>query len=122
MSSSKHFTCILCPKGCGINVIFEDKTILEIQEAGCKKGAAWAEQELLNPKRTLCTSIRVIGGTEPLVSVKTDREIPLKDIPKVMEVIKQTTVEAPIVFGTIAVMNPCNAAYSLLTTKDCAKE
>ncbi len=116
---NRTFTCILCPKGCSLHIDYthETKEIKTITGAGCKKGDPWARQELLSPVRTLCTSMRVIGGEDPLVSVKSDREITLESIPSVMQVITSSAVHAPIDIDDVVLENPAGVSCRILATR-----
>jgi CxxC motif-containing protein len=68
--------------------------------------------------RTLCTSVAVIGGQEPLVSVRTDREIPLAQIPAVMQVIKHLNVQAPVCIGDEVALNPADTLCRIIATRN----
>ena len=67
VSGAKTTTCIMCPNGCEIT---ED-----LNGGMCEKGASYVKNEILNPKRTLTSSVRVENGVIPLVSVRTSEPI-----------------------------------------------
>jgi CxxC motif-containing protein len=67
--------------------------------------------------RTLCSSVAVIGGKEPLVSVRTDREIPLAQIPAVMQVIKHMRIQAPVSTGDEVARNPAETLCRIVATR-----
>ncbi len=112
-------TCILCPRGCTINLTYDPGSmdISDISGAGCRKGLPWARQELLAPVRTLCTSILVDNGEDPLVSVKSDREIPLEKIPEVMNEIAKTRVSAPVGMGDVILEYPAGTDCRIIATR-----
>ena len=113
VNNAKEITCILCPRGCTI-VLSADGSY---SGARCKRGTAWAEQERTCAMRTLCTSVAVVGGQEPLVSVRTDREIPLAQIPAVMQVIKHLNVQAPVCIGDEVALNPADTLCRIIATR-----
>ena len=78
----------------------------------CDKGPEWARQEIVNPMRTISSSVLVEQGDFPMVSVRTDSPISLKNIFKVMKEIKSVRVKAPVKIGDIVIEKvlgpPCN--------------
>ncbi len=64
----EELTCIVCPSSCEIRVERDRETgeILSIEHARCRRGVAWVTRELLDPVRTVCSSVRIFGGVEPL--------------------------------------------------------
>ena len=117
----KDLICIVCPNGCPLQAEMEDGSEIQINDMGgrlCKKGAAWARQELLNPVRTISSSIIVDDGDFPLVSVRTDCPIPLEGIFTVMEEIKSARVKAPVRIGDILIKNPARTACNIIATRN----
>ena len=70
--------CIVCPTGCVIQVKKDETGEITYEGYTCKRGLEYAEQEYLEPKRILTTTIRVKNGFLPLVPVRTDKPV-LKD-------------------------------------------
>lgn len=58
---NKEIACIICPKSCVLSV---NETAGNICVSGnrCKRGVAFAKQELTNPKRILTTTIKLNNG------------------------------------------------------------
>lgn len=117
---TKQLTCVICPNGCELTVIYEQTpeiVVKEISGQTCDKGPAWAEQELRNPVRTIASSIAVEGGAFPLVSVKTDRSIPLDRIGDVMQAIRSIRVSAPVRIGDILLRKPAGIDCNIVATR-----
>lgn len=72
----RNLTCIGCPMGCPLTVKLEDTEVISIEGNSCKRGAVYGKKEVTNPTRIVTTTVRVSGGTEPVVSVKTKEDIP----------------------------------------------
>ena len=53
----KELVCIVCPRGCRMQLAEEDGR-LTVTGNGCKRGAAFAESEWRDPRRTVCTTVR----------------------------------------------------------------
>lgn len=107
---TKSLICIACPRGCRLTVIScEGSAELEVSGNNCPKGVAYAEQEVLCPMRTLTTTVacRTVQSTGcsrntfrmTRLPVKTDCEIPLKDMMTVIRQIHTLTADAPIHHG-----------------------
>lgn len=116
----KHLlTCIVCPNGCDIEVkTARDGTILSIEGQTCRRGEAFARQEILDPQRTISSSVRLIGGELPLVSVRLNRPVPKARIPEVMDVIRALTLNAPTRIGDVALSNVLGLDADLIVTKN----
>lgn len=114
----KEITCIICPIGCRLMVVYEDDTILEIEGFECKKGKKYASEELLNPVRTLTSTIVVKDGDIPLVSVKTEKPIPKDKLFEVMNAISGIEVDAPVDIGDVLVENIINLDTNIVATKN----
>jgi len=114
--------CILCPRGCHIQIQQVKDGEWKIEGHGCKRGKDYAIQEATCPLRVLTTSVWVEGGNHRLVSAKTDRSIP-RD--KIIESLKQTkglTVKAPINIGDILVKNIVGTGANLVATRKIDRE
>lgn len=118
----ENLTCIVCPRSCVIIVERDKETgsIISLDNAMCKRGKVWAEQELLNPVRIVCSSVRVLGGEEPLTGVKTDRPVPKEKIIAIMKVIKASVMRAPVSTGDIVSVNPADTECRIIATRSVA--
>lgn len=119
MNDEANITCILCPIGCEIRI--NKKELFIIDGAKCKKGIEYSKNEVLNPKRILTTSILVRNGNIPLVSVKTNKPIPKDKIFKILKIIKNTSVNAPIEIGEIIIKNILDTGSDIIATKTIKK-
>ena len=67
MMEQRKMTCVVCPLGCDITVSTNGGKITDITGNACKRGEAYARTEMTDPRRTLTTTVRVIGGRCPVV-------------------------------------------------------
>jgi CxxC motif-containing protein len=130
----KELICIVCPKGCVLKVKApsggcgitgaEASGITEADVSGhrCKRGPAYAINECTNPLRTLTTTVRVIGGKQPLVSVKSAAPLPKGLLFDCMAVINSHAAQAPIRVGDILVKNILNTGIDIVSTSNIAGE
>lgn len=98
--TERQLTCIICPKGCVINVSRGfDGGILNITGNSCARGRMYAETECTNPKRTVTTTMRCTDGG--VVAVKTDRPIPKASVMDCMEIINRAEAKLPVHTGDV---------------------
>jgi CxxC motif-containing protein len=117
----REFTCIVCPNGCDIEVnLADDGTITSITGAHCRGGENYVKQELTDPQRTIASSVPVLGGELPLVSVRLDKAIPKNRIFDVMTEIRKVTLTAPVHSGDIAIADVLGLGSNVIVTKDVA--
>ena len=114
----KRFTCLSCPIGCALTVQIDDNKVVGISGNQCPRGDAYGRQEALEPMRVLPSSVRVVNGTRPLLSVKTDCPIPRRLIPEAMRLIREVAVEAPIAIGNIVLTDILGTGANLVATRE----
>ncbi|MCL2833334.1 MAG: DUF1667 domain-containing protein [Treponema sp.] len=82
----KEMTCIVCPIGCNITVE-EDadggadsngQLLLTITGNSCNRGAAYAREEILSPKRAVTATCGFMGADNQTRGLSALRRIPVK--------------------------------------------
>ena len=111
----KKITCIICPKGCQIEVFQEDSRF-EVRGNGCKRGLDFALSEALDPLRTLTTTVRTAFEEYPLLPVRTDRDIPLGCLRAAMTEINKLTLDHGVSMGEVLIENLLNTGANLIAT------
>lgn len=117
----KNLICINCPMGCSLKVTY-DKDFIEVKGNICKRGEEYAKNEITNPKRTVTTTMKVIGGIRPVVSVKTYGEIPKNLIFDFMKLINSKSVNAPVKIGDILIENVLDTGVNVVATSNIDKK
>ena len=117
----RNLTCIGCPMGCLMTVEMENGAVISVSGNTCKRGDDYARKEVTHPTRIVTSSVRVTGGTIPMVSVKTAHDIPKEKIMDIMASIEHVTVAAPIKIGDVIVANAADTGVDIIATKDIAK-
>ena len=112
--TEKFLVCIECPIGCEITVGLENEEVQYIRGNSCPRGRIYAEDEIVCPKRILTSSVRAANGK--MVSVKTDKPIPKKEMFDVMEKIKQSTCVTPVKIGDVIIENVSQGVNLISTT------
>lgn len=95
------FPCVECPLGCDLTVQIEEEKIINISGNSCPRGKAYAESEVILPKRVLTTTVKMSDGR--VLPVKTDMPIPKFETLNLMEKINKIIVNPPIKMGEIIV-------------------
>lgn len=113
----KELTCIGCPLGCQITVTMENGSPVEITGNTCERGKAYAQKEVTNPTRIVCSTMKVEGGDRPYVSCKTQSDIPKGKIFEVMEAINKTHAKAPIQIGDVLLEDVAGTGIPVVATK-----
>jgi len=113
----REFPCVSCPLGCLLRVKLGDGKIEWIEGNRCARGEAYAREEITDPKRVLATSVKVLGGDYPLVSVRTDRPVPKRLIPQIMESVRGLCIEAPVEIGQVLIANVAGTGANLIATR-----
>ena len=67
----KELICIGCPMGCPLTVEMEGGAVLQVKGNTCPRGDAYGRKEVTNPTRIVTSTVRVTGGTLPMVSAPT---------------------------------------------------
>lgn len=113
----RDFTCIGCPLGCSLSVTTLANGQLEVSGYSCKIGEKYAIKEYTEPTRILTTTLKVINGKCPLVSVKTQTDIPKDKLFDCLKVLSNYTVTAPIAIGDILYENIENTGVNIVATR-----
>ncbi|MGI5988821.1 MAG: DUF1667 domain-containing protein [Lachnospiraceae bacterium] len=121
MKETKHLTCICCPMGCQISVDLEDGEVKKITGNTCKRGEIYAAKEVVSPTRVVTTTVKVDGGELPVVSVKTEKDIPKGKIFDVMAAVENVRVAAPVAIGDVILPNVADTGVNIVATKNIAK-
>lgn len=91
-------TCVLCPNSCTIRVLEDGETT---EGNRCKRGHAFALQEMKDPERFVTTTVKVNDKDNPLVPVRSDRAVKLAEIKDVVSQISKITLDTKPQPGTI---------------------
>jgi CxxC motif-containing protein len=119
---NRALTCIVCPTGCEIEATVGNGDIVLITGDGCKRGAEYIRQELIDPRRTISSSVLVKHGELPLVSVRLNRAVPKKELFRIMQAIAQAEVEAPVTIGDCVIPNVLELCSDVIVTKNIARK
>lgn len=100
MSEQKCFSCPHCARGCSLDVLVDDETVM-VSGNACPRGEEFGRQEAIMPLRPLATSIRATGGVRPRLQVCGSGDIPLGRLLEAMDALDSLTVAAPVTTGQV---------------------
>ena len=116
MSSMTELVCIVCPKGCRLQV--DEQNGFTVTGNDCPRGEAYGKKELTNPTRVITSTVRIEGAAYKRLPVKTDAEIPKGAIFDAMQILNEITVQAPIKTGAVVASNILALGVNFVATRD----
>ena len=118
--TDRVITCVLCPNGCELDVAYDGEPAEEdvaVEGNLCPKGATYAVEEVVRPKRTLTTSVPVSGSTQRLVSVKTASPIPRQAVLVARKELMGVALRAPVSIGELVMENIAGTGVDVIATR-----
>ena len=111
----RNLTCIVCPRGCQMEVVLsDDGAVISVKGNFCKRGLTYANDECTNPKRTVTSTVRCKSGG--VVAVKTDRPIPKDMMFYVMAEINLAVAEDHVKIGDVIIENVASCDANVVAT------
>ena len=112
-----EMVCIVCPNGCRLDVT-QNGNEISVSGNKCKRGEAFARTELTAPTRSVTTSVTSTVEGFPVVSVRTDGEIPKGKIFDLVRLLKNVVVDKPLSIGTVVLADVFGTGVNVITTTD----
>ena len=76
---------------------------------------------MTNPTRIVTTTVRVHGGSLPVVPVKTASDIPKSAVMDCIRQLKEVVVEAPVYIGDVVLIEVAGTKIAVIITKNIEK-
>lgn len=111
----KRIICTVCPQGCEIEVE-EVNGELHVSNNGCPRGEAYGKSEYVHPVRLFTSLVRVEGGREPLVPVRSTKPIPKEQQRACVDALRQITLQAPVARYTLVLPNVFDSGADIVTS------
>lgn len=115
----KELICITCPRGCHLKV--DEDNDYKVTGNCCPRGAIYGKKECTHPTRVITSSVKIVGGTQARVSVKTSQDVPKELMFDIMEKMNHVEMKAPVHRGDVVVSDICGSGANLIITKDVAQ-
>ena len=114
--SERQLICIGCPLGCMLTATLENGTVTNVTGNTCRRGDDYARKECTAPERTVTGTVRVLGGSAPVVSVRTTSPIPKEMVLELARLMARLEISAPIHPGDVVCANVLGTGSDLLAT------
>ncbi len=115
----KNLICIVCPRGCRLTV--DENNGYAVTGNACPRGAEYGKNEILNPLRTLTTTVRIESETMKLCPVRTEAPIPKGKMFEAVKVLNAVSLKAPVMTGDVALKNILGTGADVIVTRDILK-
>jgi CxxC motif-containing protein len=113
----RNLICIECPIGCSLSVEKGGEQ-WDVKGNKCPKGKDFAINEITDPRRSICSTVRTTFKKVPRLPVRTTGDVPLKEIFAVMAQINAISVDKPIHTGDVIIKNVCNTGINVIAASD----
>jgi CxxC motif-containing protein len=118
-TNTHHYLCIGCPLGCRLEVEEDEfHTIVEVRGFSCKKGKEFAQQEHIDPRRMVTTTVAITGGRWTRLPVRTQEAIPKNKVLELCKRLRTLSLKAPITMGEIVLANALDTGISVIASRD----
>mgnify|MGYP001056529406 CR=1 FL=1 len=118
LANVTKYLCIGCPLGCQLEVEHTGKDIHRVSGYSCRRGKEFAESEHTDPRRTLTTTVHVVGGAERRLPVKTEVPIPKHEVSRLCDELRKINVQAPVRQGDVVVADALGLGIDVVATRD----
>lgn len=112
----KNLICIVCPRGCRLTV--DDENGYKVSGNQCARGAEYGKNEILNPVRTVTTTVRIQSSAMKLCPVRTEKPIPKEMMFDCIKTLNAVALKAPVKTGDIAYENILSTGVNVIVTRD----
>jgi CxxC motif-containing protein len=119
---SKHFTCVICPIGCEIDVQLEDGNVVSMEGNKCAKSEEFVLQELKEPMRILTTTVRIRGAKWAMLPVRTDEPIPRRLLFSVIKELANIEIQAPVKVSDVIIGDIAGTGANIVATRNMKRE
>lgn len=113
----RKLTCIGCPFGCSLTVTLEGKEPVSVTGNRCKKGSIYGKKEVTDTTRIVTSTVRLIGGTQHMLPVKTASDIPKEKMFDCIRAIKSVKKKAPVRIGDVVLKNVADTGVDVIAAQ-----
>ena len=117
MSASRSFVCITCPRGCLLAVdIGADRSVTAVRGNACKRGEDYARAEVVDPRRSLTSTVRVEGGVMKRLPVRSSAALPLHRLREAARALDAVVARPPLTCGSIVMADILGLGIDIVAT------
>ena len=109
----KDLICIMCPKGCHLKVDDE----FNVTGNACPRGATYGKQEIIDPRRYLTSTVKLVSKTYRRLPVISNGDLPKNKVAEVIKYLDTIEVKAPINVKDIIVKDVLGLGVDIVATR-----
>jgi len=98
-----ELTCICCPHGCSLKVEKDGDKVIGVTGNSCGRGAAFGEQEVIDPRRVFSTTVPIEGAICGKIPVKLTQQFPKTRLIEAAYEIQKLRLKAPVKVGQVLI-------------------
>jgi CxxC motif-containing protein len=117
---SEELTCITCPMGCRLTVIRSGGGEISVSGNRCPRGAAYAREELLAPKRTVTATCRAAGASASgarRIPCRTSAPFPKDRVEQLLGEIYALEASLPVERGGVLIRDALGLGIDVIATR-----
>ena len=118
---TKELVCIVCPRSCRMTITSEGEELV-VTGNTCKRGKEFAINEMTDPRRTVCTTVRTSFPSVPVLPVRVSGAISKNKIFDLMHEVNRITVSKQIGREEVVVPNILDLGVDLIATSNILKD
>ncbi|HOX30819.1 MAG TPA: DUF1667 domain-containing protein [Spirochaetales bacterium] len=122
MGETKSFVCVLCPRGCALEVDIGAPGPAPVRGNACPRGAEYGRLEAIDPRRSLTTTVATAFPGRPRLPVKSSGGIPLARLVEAARGLDSVLVDRPLRRGEVVAANLLGLGIDIVATDDLAAE
>ena len=96
--------------------------MLEVTGGDCKIGERYAAEEFRDPRRVVTTTVRVKGGTLPLLPVRTTGAIPKRLVVDAVRALDRVEAQAPVQEGQVIYADILDTGVNAISSRELDRE
>lgn len=116
---SQELTCITCPIGCRLVADRAAGGELSVSGNRCPRGAAYAREELLSPKRTVTATCRAAGIAPAFkrIPCRTTAPFPRERVDELLAAIYALEEPLPVRSGRVLIQDALGLGVDVVATR-----
>ncbi|NLJ47452.1 MAG: DUF1667 domain-containing protein [Treponema sp.] len=113
----EELICITCPLGCRLTVERLAEGGLSVSGNRCTRGARYAEEELLAPKRVVTATCRALPADRCRVPVRTASPFPKDRVEDLIRELYSLEVRLPVKRGDVLIPDALGTGIPVIATR-----
>ena len=114
---TERLICITCPLGCRLEVERREDGELLVSGNHCPRGARYAREELLAPKRVVTATCRSVPEGGLRVPVRTAGPFPKERVDELINLLYALEVRLPVRRGDVLVPDALGSGIPVIATR-----